>query len=229
MNRCLSIAVLTLSAMGICACDASVNRSQYVRDGEHSDGVHSVNGSIRIGEGCTVDGGCHTVNGRIEVGKGSRVGDLDTVNGRIALGADVVVDGDATTVNGSIACDSGGKVAGKITTVNGGIELDNTRVDEDVVTVNGDVRLRNGSLVHGRIVIKGKRGFFSGGHHLEIRIEDGSVVEGGIDVTDPDNEVEVYISKGSTVKGEIRNARVIREQSAVAEAPPGGEAAGPGR
>ncbi len=202
-----------LAAAFLCfsACDMSVNRSQYLGDGERSAGLTSVNGSIRVGSNCTVDGGCRTVNGRIEVGDGSRVDDLDTVNGRIEIGANVQVDGDAETVNGSIECGPGSKVLGKVTTVNGSLELRNTVVSEDLSTVNGDVRLREKSVVRGDIVIKGKRGFFSGGHRLEIRVEGGSIVEGGIDVRDPDNEVKVYISKDSTVKGEIRNAKVIRD------------------
>ncbi len=220
MKRNALFSVMAILFLSFYGCDASVNRSQSLSDGGRSAGMSSVNGSIRVGDGCTVDGGCRTVNGRIEVGKGSRVEDLDTVNGRIRVGADVRVGGDATTVNGSIDCGPGVRVAGKLTTVNGGIELDNARVDEDVVTVNGDVRLRSGSVVGGRIVIRGRRGVFSGSRRLEIRVEGGSVVEGGIDVRDPDNEVTVYISTDSAVKGEIRNAKVIREQSAVAEALP---------
>jgi hypothetical protein len=36
-------------------------------------------------------------------------------------------------------------------------------------------------------------------------------VEGGIIVRDPDVDVKVYISKDSSVKGEITNAQVIKE------------------
>lgn len=203
--------ILAASLLVLCACDMSVNRSQSLADGERSSGMSSVNGSIRVGSGCTVEGGCRTVNGSIGIGRGSAVEDLDTVNGRIEIGAEVKVDGDAATVNGSVACGRGCRIAGKVTTVNGSIELDSARVGGDVVTVNGDVLLRAGSVVGGRIIIKGERGVFSGRHRLEIRVEGGSTVEGGIDVRDPDNDVEVFISKDSVVKGEIRNAKVIRE------------------
>ena len=47
-----------------CGCDASVNRSIHVGDGEHSGGLNSVNGSIHVGSNCSVDGNCRTVNGR---------------------------------------------------------------------------------------------------------------------------------------------------------------------
>jgi hypothetical protein len=202
---------LVLPALFLFGCDVGVNRSIYVHDGEHSRGLSTVNGSIHVGSRCRVEGNCRTVNGRIEIGDGSTVGGLETVNGRIRLGANTEVDGDAGTVNGSVECGGGSRVRGRLSTVNGRVELRNATVDEEVSTVNGDVLLLEKSVVRGDIVIKGKRGFFSGGHRLEIRLEGGSVVEGGIEVRDPDNEVEVYISKDSTVKGEIRNAKVIKE------------------
>jgi hypothetical protein len=211
MKRNLLFSVLVVSLLSFCACDGSVNSSRHLGAGERSQGLNSVNGSIFVGSRCTVDGSCHTVNGRIEIGDGSTVDSLETVNGRITIGANVAVDGDAGTVNGAIECGPGSKVRGKVGTVNGRIELRNTVVDETLSTVNGDIELREKSVVRGDIVIKGKRGFFSSGHRLEIRVEGGSVVEGGIDVQDPDNEVRVYISKDSTVKGEIRNAKVIRD------------------
>jgi DUF4097 and DUF4098 domain-containing protein YvlB len=200
---------LILSVWG---CDMSVNRSVSIRDGEHSGGLASVNGSIRVGARCSVDGGCHTVNGRVEVGDGSQVRDLETVNGRISIGSNADVAGDVETVNGAIECGSGSKVHGKVSTVNGRIELDNTEVDEELAMVNGDILLRNKSVVRGDIVIKGHHGnFFDHHQRLEIRIESGSRVEGGIIVRDEDAEVKVYLSKDATVKGEIRNAQVIKE------------------
>jgi hypothetical protein len=126
------------------------------------------------------------------------------------MAAGVAVDGNVKTVNGAITCGSGSKIHGRLGTINGRIELKNSEVDEEVSTVNGDILLTK-SLIRGDIIIKGKRGYFSGGHRLEIRIEGGSIVEGGIDVRDPDNEVKVYISKDSLVKGEIKNAQVIKE------------------
>jgi predicted acyltransferase (DUF342 family) len=203
--------MLGLAVILFWGCDVGVNRSLYVHDGERSGGLSSVNGSIHVGAHCRVDGNCHTVNGRIEVGDGSSIGDLETVNGRIRIGANVEVDGDAATVNGSIECGGGSKIHGRLSTVNGRVEMRNTLVDEEISTVNGDVLLQEKSVVRGDIVIKGKRGFFSSGHRLEIRVEGGSVVEGGIDVRDPDSEVRVYLSKDSAIKGEVRNAKVIKE------------------
>lgn len=219
MNKKQALGLLLLSFVLFCHCDASVNRSIRLRDGEHSGGQTSVNGSIYVGARCRVDGDCRTVNGSIQVGDDSQVGGLDTVNGRITLAARVEVDGSASTVNGSIHSGSGSKIHGRLTTVNGRIELKQSEVDEDLSTVNGDILLLDRSRVHGDIVIKGRRGHFSGHRHLEIRIENGSVVEGNIDVRDPENKVEVYISKDADVKGEIRNAKVIREKPAFVESP----------
>jgi hypothetical protein len=67
------------------------------------------------------------------------------------------------------------------------------------------------SVVRGSIVIKGRHGHFSGHDRLEIRVVGGSIVEGGIDVRDPERKVKVYIDKESRVNGEIRNAEVVRE------------------
>lgn len=209
-NACLS--VLIISFLSFYACDASVNSSRRLGDGERSHGLNSVNGSIYIGARCTVDGSSHTVNGRIEVGDGSQVEALETVNGRIEVGTGVTVAGDAETVNGSVECGPGSRVRGRIGTVNGRVELRGAEVDEEVATVNGDVLLREKSVVRGSIVIKGRRGHFFGGHghDLEIRVEGGSVVEGGIDVRDPERKVKVYLDKDSTIKGDVRNAEVIR-------------------
>lgn len=212
MKRNVQISLLVALFLCGCACDASVNRSQYLRDNERSGGMTSVNGSIHVGATCTIDGDCNTVNGRIMVGDGSHVRDLDTVNGRIAIGKGVEVDGDATTVNGSIVCGAGSKISGKVTTVNGRIELRNTVVDDEVTTVNGDILLAEKSVVRGDIVIKGRHGnFFDHHQHLEIRISGGSIVEGGIDVRDKDVEVTVYLDKDAVVKGQVRNAEVVRE------------------
>jgi hypothetical protein len=203
--------VFGLAALVLGGCDVSVNRSIHVSDGENGSAQTSVNGSIHIGARCRIEGDCRTVNGSIHVGDGSRVRDLDTVNGRIGLAAGVDVDGDATTVNGSIVCGAGSKVHGKVSTVNGRIELTNCEVDEELSTVNGDIELLAKSLVHGDIVIKGRHGRLFDHPRISIRLREGSRVEGGIIVRDPDLDVKVYISKDSSVMGKIENAQAIGE------------------
>ena len=96
--------------------------------------------------------------------------------------------------------------------VNGRIELNNTEVDEDLSTVNGDISLLAKSLIHKDIVIKGNHGNFFDHRHLEIRISEGSLVEGGIIVRDEDIEVKVYLSKDWPSGGvKLKNAQVIKE------------------
>ena len=207
----MTIHFLVLFTMLFWGCDASVNRSIHVGDGESSHGLTSVNGSIHVGSRCQVEGSCRTVNGSIQVGDDSQVRDLDTVNGRISIAARVAVDGNAKTVNGSITCGNSSKIHGRLATVNGRIELNNTEVDEEISTVNGDIQLSAKSLVHGDIVIKGRHGRLFDHSHISIWIKEGSQVGGGIIVRDPDVDVKVYISKDSAVKGEIENAQAIGE------------------
>ncbi|MBM3296977.1 MAG: hypothetical protein FJY83_05185 [Candidatus Aminicenantes bacterium] len=209
--RKTAVLLLSLSTLILWSCDVSVNRSQHLADGGRSSGMTTVNGRIIVGRDCTVDGASRTVNGRIEVGEGSRVKSLETVNGSIALGDKVTVDGDAATVNGSITCGRGSTVMGDISTINGSLELNNTAVSGGLRTTNGNIRLGEQSKVHGDIVIKGRRSLSPWTDSLEIRIEGGSMVEGGIDVRDTGRKVTVTISKDSSVRGEIHNAEVIKE------------------
>lgn len=210
-NKSLWLVFWLAAVLLLCGCDMSVNRSIHVQDGERGGGQTSVNGSIDIGARCRIEGDCQTVNGSIRVGSDAQVRDLDTVNGRISLAANVDVDGNASTVNGSIVCGQGSKIHGRLSTVNGRIELTGAEVDEEVSTVNGDIRLQAKSLIRGDIVIKGSHGNLFDHQRLEIRIGEGSRVEGGIIVRDADVEVKVYLSRDSSVKGEIRNAQVIKE------------------
>lgn len=210
----LIFAVLFLA--GTCFCLATVNRSIHVADNQKvHGGLSSVNGSIHIGLNCTVGGESHTVNGRIEVGDGSRVDDLRTVNGSIRIGRRVIVDGLVKTTNGSLACDTDTEIMRELRTTNGSIKLTGTKVGGGLTTVNGGVDVLDQSRVKGDIVIRGRDGFWFFGifghrrHPITIRVEGGSVVEGGIIVEDDRRNVEVIISKDSKVLGKVVNAKII--------------------
>ncbi len=199
--------VLLLSA----GCNAGVNRSFRVADGETVDsGFNSVNGSIRVGSDAEVKGSSHTVNGRISVDDGSRVGDLATVNGSIRIADKVTVDGDLESVNGGVACGSGTEVDGDVTTVNGDVDLDGAVIDGSVETINGAVTLRGASRVKRDVVIERNRGS-SSRRTLEIRVLDGSVIEGDVVVKSSKRKVTVVLAGGGEVKGEIDGAEVVRE------------------
>jgi len=195
----------------ILGCNMSVNRSIHVKDGEtinHS--LNSVNGSVIIGSDCVVRGNCRSVNGKIEVGNNSEVEDLQTVNGRISVGMNVEVDGDIESVNGPVTCDQGVKVTGKVASINGSIDLDRTYVRRNIVTYNGHITLSNKSIAQQNIIIKDSRSKSDSFRPLKIRIEDESMVEGDIIVRNDDKTVNVYLVNGGKVNGRIRGAEVFQ-------------------
>lgn len=192
-------------------CQAGVNRSFSVADGETVDsGFNTVNGSIRVGRDAKVKGSSHTVNGRISVDDGSTVGDLGTVNGSIRIAEKVTVDGDLESVNGGVECSLGSEVDGDISTVNGDVDLEGTVVDGSIETINGEVTLRDASRVKRDVVIERNRGS-SSRKTLEIRVLDGSVIEGDVVVKARKRKVKVILADGGEVKGEIDGAEVVRE------------------
>lgn len=199
----LAVAALALAALG-----CGVNRSYTIDDGTTRDrGIHTVNGSIRIGTDCTIGGECRTVNGRVELGDRSSSGSLHTVNGRIEVGAGCTVEGDVATVNGSVSCGPDTRVEADVTTVNGTITLRGASVGRNVELVNGDVILEEGALVAGDVVISG-----GGSDHgdVEVRVGPGSVIEGDVRARRSRDVTVVLVGDGE-VRGEIRGAEVVRE------------------
>ncbi len=207
--------VITLAAFALlfaAGCNAGVNRSFRVADGETADsGFNSVNGSVQVGREAEVKGSSHTVNGRISVDDGARVRDLGTVNGAIRIADNVTVDGDLESVNGGVECGQGTEVDGDVSTVNGDVDLDGTIVDGNVETINGEVTLRAGARVKRDVVIERNRGD-SSRRVLEIRVLGGSVIEGDVIVKDTERKVKVVLASGGEVEGEIDDsAEVVRE------------------
>lgn len=203
-----AVVVVLISA----GCNAGVNRSFRVADGETvASGFNTVNGSINVGSDAEVRGSSHTVNGRISVDGGSRVGALATVNGSILIDDRVRVDGDLDSVNGSVVLGTDTQVDGDVSTVNGDIELDGSAIDGSVETINGEVTLRGGSRVKRDVVIGRDRGS-SRRKTLEIRLLEGSVIEGDVVVRARKRKVRVVLAGASEVKGEIDGrAEVVRE------------------
>ncbi|MBN2030818.1 hypothetical protein JW824_11295 [bacterium] len=193
-------------------CNMSVNKDIAIDNGKRvGNSQNSVNGNITIGSNCDIGGSCRSVNGNILVQRESQVRELQTVNGRIGVGQAVVVRGDVESVNGSVVCDSGAEVTGSVSTINGSIDLNNTLVRRDVSTYNGHVTLLDQSMVHGDIIVKKSKGNSNQFRPLEIRIAEGSVVEGDILVRDDRIDVIVILAEGGTVKGEVIDAEVVRE------------------
>lgn len=197
---------------------ATVNKSIHLQAGQTvSRGLSSVNGSIYVANNCKVGGSCSTVNGRIKVSDSCSLRSLGTVNGGITVGEDTIVDGKISSVNGSVTCRSGVNVKRKIYTVNGRIHLTGTIAEDDLTTCNGNIHLLEKTLVKGDILIKkSNRGGFLGifkprRKRLTIRVQGGSIVQGDIINRDRFVDAKVIIEKGSEVRGEIHNAKVIEE------------------
>ncbi|MCP4901908.1 MAG: hypothetical protein GY906_33505 [bacterium] len=192
---------------------ASVNKSLYVADGETVErSLTSVNGSIAIGSNADLQGMAETVNGGITVDNDARTHDLASVNGKVRVGDRVTVDGDLRSVNGTIGAGDGTIITGGVETVNGSIKLIGTTVHQDLQTVNGHVLLDRGSRVQGDLVIEDSNSrSWERRKPLEIELRDGSVIEGNIEVLDEDLEVTVRLSGGATVMGQVRGAEVIQE------------------
>jgi hypothetical protein len=218
-----------LAGLSLILAGCGINQTVRVADGEVLDsGRSTVNGSVIIGADCEVHGTCRTVNGRVVVGAGSQVGGLQTVNGSIRLDETVSVTGDLETVNGSIdlaehvsvaggvetvngslTIGTGGSVADDVSSVNGRIQVATSEIGGDVVTTNGNVSLLDHTQVAGNIIVKGRTP--RDGEPLEILITGASVVQGDIIVRHPDRKVQVFLTEGGRVEGEIHDAEVVKE------------------
>lgn len=208
----LVISVFLLASAAF--AESSVNKSIHVDEGETVDhGLSSVNGGITVGSRAELLRSADTVNGGISIDDDARTRDLTTVNGSVRVGDRVTVDGDLRSVNGTVKSGQETVVTGTVATVNGVIELRGTTVYEDLRTINGRVVLDRGSRVQGDLVIEEthSRRWDSRRKPLEIELRDASVIEGDIDVRDQERKVVVRLSGGAAVMGQIRGAEVIRE------------------
>jgi len=215
-NRRILASTLALVALAVAspAFAGSLNKNIRIGDNESSKGGNTVNGSISVGRGATVDGALETVNGSIRVGEGASVEnvetvnggldigddvkarDLSSVNGAISVGANTAVDGDVTVVNGRITLEKGASVADDVSTVNGSIRLIHAEVNGDMSTVNGDVTLDEASVLKGTLTIEKPSGHYSNSRKPEVVIGPGSRVLGGIIA---EREIELFISDTAEV------------------------------
>jgi DUF4097 and DUF4098 domain-containing protein YvlB len=222
----LLVMLLTVPAFG-----ASINKSVKVEPGAESSGASSVNGSITVGENAVVTGEVNTVNGSIRIDAGATIEDastvnggvrvadkartngLSTVNGAIKVGEFVVVDGEIEAVNGSISVANGSTVAKDVSNVNGQIELSGTEVGGDVSTVTGDVNVYDGSVIDGDLIVEKPSNWGWGDSKKRkprIVIGPGSSVRGAIRL---EREVELFISETAevgSVEGKMTMADAVR-------------------
>lgn len=195
-----------------------MNKSIRIGDGAQAGSQSTVNGSITVGSGATIDGSLQTVNGTIRIGENTRLEDAETVNGsiRVASGVsagefssvngsveveqNVTVDDEISVVNGKISLGRGTTVAGDVSNVNGEITLEGADVGGDLATVNGDVSLHEGAVVRGNLVIEkpGGWGRNIGKRKPRVVIGGSSRVMGEIRL---EREVDLYISDAAVIGG----------------------------
>jgi len=197
----------------------SVNKSVKIAAGSESSGASSVNGSITVGADAVVTGDVRTVNGSIRVDSGATIEDAETVNGGVKIAANVkaeslttvngsvkvgeaaTIDGEIEAVNGAITVKKGARVAKSISNVNGTIQLSGAQIGGDVSTVTGDVEVVEGTVVKGDLIVD-KPSSWSWGKKKDrkprIVIGPGSAVEGSIKL---EHEVELYVSTTARVGG----------------------------
>jgi hypothetical protein len=210
------ISALLAAAIILAACDATVNKSIYIKDNAVKDGsINSVNGSIFIGENAKVTGDCRSVNGSISIRNKADVSDLAAINGNIETGSDVLVREDIQSINGSINTGPGTKIRGDCETINGNIVMNNTQVGRKISTYNGNITLDNKSDVAGDIIIKKNKGRHNGHNEkmqIVISIMNDSKVHGSIIVEDDKTDVTVRLISGGQVEGKVENAQVVKEE-----------------
>jgi DUF4097 and DUF4098 domain-containing protein YvlB len=197
-NALLAVPFLLL-VLAPAACNCSVNKSLSVADGETMNtDLNTVNGSVKIGRNCIVKGSSSTVNGSIKVDNSSQVGDLKTVNGSIKLADKIQVTGGMDTVNGSIICLTDNTVTGNIETVNGRIECGvGTSCQGNLETVNGAIEI-SGTQVAG--MIKTLNGNITLQEKSEVK--QSIIIEKNKGIRQPNSKITITIDN-SVVNGDI--------------------------
>jgi DUF4097 and DUF4098 domain-containing protein YvlB len=204
--------LILIPVIVLIGCNASINESFYLDDGETKKGdILCINGSIIIGDDCSVIGGCKAVNGSIKIGKNSTVKNIQSVNGPISIENNSTVKGDITAVNGEIETNDSVSILGDVNSVNGNIILVNTKVAKNVETENGDITIIGSSVVEQNILIKGKHKWSDDKRHVEIRLEKGAQVLGNIEAEDESISVTIFLSSDSKILGDVVNAEIVYE------------------
>lgn len=207
----LALVLLSLSLAGC----ISINSDAVVADGETSDGITTINGSIQIGVASIVQGDAETVNGSIRVAARARTEELQTVNGKVEIGAEAIthsvqsvngaieigervrVNGDVETVNGRITVGAEAVVIGEVNAVNGQLLIRGAEVGS-LSNINGGMVLETDTVVNGELRVRRS----SNEEPVTIDIHDGVTVNGPLVFERP---VTLRVHEGATL-GEIEGA-----------------------
>ena len=144
-----------------------MNGSIQLGEDSSVEGLSSVNGSVKVGEGAVVDEEVESVNGSVSLDRGARAESVTTVNGRIKLrGADV--ERNLMTINGDIALTESARVGGDIVIEDRG--NGSSRRERPL-----RIELEGGSTVEGNVLVEDKR------IEVELYLRDGSRVLGRVE------------------------------------------------
>jgi hypothetical protein len=105
---------IRIDAGATVAAASTVNGSVKVAENVKSNDLETVNGTISVGMGSSIDGSVEAVNGRISISNGTSVADdVSNVNGEIVLRG-ALVGGDVSTISGDINLFDGTMVKGDL-------------------------------------------------------------------------------------------------------------------
>lgn len=206
MKRCL-VSISLLLALG---CNRPLVYHSSSQKGQPSR-ISTVNNDIIIPPNTKISASCSSVNGSIRISEGCRTRKISTVNGSIHVGADCFIEQGISTVNGDIGCGHNSTIFGGVDTVNGGIALEQSQVEGNLSTVHGNIELR-GAKVTGDILILGRASgwFFSFRRTVVITLREGAEVQGQVRVQDTSRRVVVRVDSTSHVKGGLGSAKLVK-------------------
>ena len=193
--------VLLLPQAAMAQDISKVNGSVSVDAGQHAGAVHSVNGSVNIGEGAVVQD-ASTVNGSVHLGAKAQAASLHTVNGAQTLGENAQVRGEVTSTNGSISLDPGTDVTGNVSNVTGAIRMDHAHVGGGIETTSGDINVGDSSRVDGGIIVNEQHGWGFSSRLPHVVIGPHAVVRGTLDFR---REVILQVSDSAQI-GPVKGA-----------------------
>ncbi|QNK02273.1 hypothetical protein [Dyella telluris] len=153
--RCSLLALSLLLPLTAMATDQDINKISddiRIESGQHAGDLSAVSGDIEVGDHAVV-GDVNSISGLITVGREAQVTDLGTVSGNIRVGKGAVAKGNIGTVSGHIELSPGAQVKGHVAGVSQSITLDDARVSGGIETATGDITIGAGSIVEGGILV----------------------------------------------------------------------------
>ena len=208
MKSAILISLLVITSL---TCNFSVDKSIVVMDGDVLEkSQNTMNGDIDVGLNSKVDGDCRSVNGCVSIQEFAKVHHVQTVNGNVDAGRRSKIEGNIESVHGRVHCREGVQVMGNVRTVEGNVCCEQTHIRGSIYTNTGQISLCDESFLDGNIIIQGGEHLMNPSETVEIIISDGSTVQGDVQVKDLHQRVVIFLSEDSHIEGSIQNAELIR-------------------